>query len=232
MSPTRSSCRTASPLVPVAAIVLMATSLGAAQKSRPVAAPPDVAGVYRSIANETTLAGGLRNSGSPEDIALVPAAAEQTKSVDLTQDPDRLCQPIGPFRMMAREGTKIELAYGRGAIVMLFEDLSHGHMRTIHMTARPQAPMPAWQGHSIARWEGTTLVVDTSAFNERTWLNSSGAQHSDRLRLIEQVRPILGGRYLEYRVTVDDPQVLAKPYTYTRYFEKVPAEIQEDVCEP
>ena len=68
-------------------------------------------------------------------------------------------------------------------------------------------------------------------FNERTWLNDTGAQHTDALHLIERIRPVLGGKYLEYKVTADDPKALAKPSTYVRYCEKLTTEIMEDVCE-
>jgi hypothetical protein len=212
--------------------VAAAAAVPAAQKDRSTIAPPDLAGVYQSVANGLTLPGGLRNSGSPDDIVLLPAAAEQSKSVDLTQDAEKHCQPIGPVRMMARAGTKIELAHGKGAIVMLFEDISHGHMRTIHLNrAHASESTPTWQGDSVARWDGDTLVIDTVGFNERTWLNAAGAQHSAALHLVERVTPVLGGSYLQYAVTLEDPEVLAKPYTYVRYFEKVRSEIAEDVCE-
>jgi hypothetical protein len=210
--------------------VTAAAALPAAQSGR--AAPPDVAGVYQAIASGTTIPGGLRNMGSPEEIVLVPAAAEQVKSTDLTQDPEKSCQPIGPFRMMARPRTKIELALGKDAIIMLFENISHGHMRTIHLNrAHTEPTTPTWQGDSVARWEGATLVVDTVGFNDRTWLNAAGAQHSEALRMIERITPILNGGYLEYTVTIEDPQVLARPYTYVRYFEKVTTEMSEDLCE-
>jgi hypothetical protein len=219
--------------VPAILTLIVAAASPAAQKAPSASAPPDLAGVYQSIGERVTLPGGLRNVGSPEDIALAPAAVQQVKSVDLTQDPEELCQPIGPFRMMARAGTKIELAYAKGAIVMLFEDVSHGHIRTIYMNREhPKESTPTWQGDSVARWDGGSLVIDTVSFNERTWLNAAGASHSDALHLVERVKPILDGKYLEYRVTADDPQVLAKPYTYVRYFEKVQSEVAEDVCEP
>ena len=63
------------------------------------------------------------------------------------------------------------------------------------------------------------------------WLNDRSAPHSEALRLVERVRPIQEGRYLEYQVTADDPQVLAELYTYTRYYEKLDREIMQDVCE-
>jgi hypothetical protein len=52
----------------------------------------------------------------------------------------------------------------------------------------------------VGRWEGDTLVVDTTGFNDKTWLNEEGAQHSDALHLVERIRPVLGGQYLEYKM--------------------------------
>jgi hypothetical protein len=194
----------------------------------------DLAGVYQAIADDVTLAGGLRNSGAPREVPLRPESLEQLKTVDLSLEPASLCQPVGPFRMMARAGMKFEIvpASKLGQIVMLFEDVSRGYIRTVGLNRdHPQGLEPTWQGDSVGRWEGDTLVIDTIGFNDRTWLNEIGAQHSEALRLVERVRPVLGGSYLQYQVTADDPAVLVKPYTYVRYFEKLRTEIAEDVCE-
>jgi hypothetical protein len=214
-------------------LILIASIPGAlAQAPRASAAAPDLAGVYRIVASGTTLPGGLKNAGSPADLALLPAAAQQMKSVDLKQDPAKVCAPVGPFRMMAWEENKIELVPAHGMIVMLFEDLSHGVMRTIYLNRGHAEKFNAnWMGDSVGRWEGNTLVVDTVGFNDNTWLNSAGAQHSDALHLVERIRPVLDGKYLEYKVTAEDPKTLTKPYTYTRYYERLKAEIQEKVCE-
>jgi len=154
-----------------------------------------------------------------------------------------MCQPVGPFRMMAREHTKIELAPADDIVMMLFEDIAHGLVRTIYMkrghTPRPAASAdpdrPAsksrWLGDSVGHWEGDTLVVDSTGFNTRTWLNDRGAPHSESLHLVERIRPIRGGQFLEYKMTAEDPMALAKPYTYTRYYEKVATEIVDDLCE-
>ena len=48
---------------------------------------------------------------------------------------------------------------------------------------------------------------------------------------MERIRPVQAGKYLEYRVTADDAKALAKPYTYTRYFQRTTAELKEDFCE-
>jgi len=202
---------------------------------------PDLAGVYQSIPNETTLPGRLKNSGSPREISLLPKAAAQAKTTNLKDDPLRMCQPIGPFRMMARDAVKIELAPATGLLVILHENSLLGVVRIVylnrghapHVVDGPepgQEPGPTWLGDSIGHWEGETLLVDTVGFNTRTWLNDAGAQHSEALHLIERIRPVLGGQYLEYKMTAEDPNVLAKPYTYTRYFKKLDTEIVDDIC--
>ena len=215
------------------ALALCAVALGSAlafAESAP--ASPDLTGVYQSISADTVLTGGLKNSGSPAAVPLTSSARDQMKSVDPKTDPGRLCLPIGPFRMMASDRVKIELAPGPGYWVMLFEDISHGHMRVIYMKRdHPAKFEPAWVGDSVGRWDGSTLAIDSTGFSDRVWLNEAGAQHSESLHLIERIRPILGGKYLEYKVTAEDPKALTKPYTYTRYFEKLNSEIMEDFCE-
>jgi hypothetical protein len=214
----------------------------AAQRAGNQSAPSDISGVYQSIANGRTLPGGLKNSGSPSEIVLLPSAIEQMKGVSPKDDPWRMCQPIGQFRMMARENTKIELALATGMMGMLHEDVSHGLIRFIYLnrghSERPKVGVDpnlifsptSWLGDSVGHWEGDALVVDTIAFNTLTWLNDTGAAHSEDLHQVEKIRPILGGKFLEYKMTAEDPKALAKPYTYTRYFEKLNSEIAEDVC--
>jgi hypothetical protein len=203
-----------------------------AQSAR-VAAPVDLTGVYELVPNQVTLPGGLRNVGSPEDISLQPAAAATAKSRDPSLDNAKDCQPIGPFRMMALEGNRIDILPSQrtGRIFMLFENYFLGLFREIFLE-RPHDPKrpPTYNGDSVGRWEGDTLVVDTRNFNEYVWLNSAGAPHSDALRLIERYRPVQGGEYLEVRVTAEDPKTLTAPYTYTRYYRRVNTEIEQYVC--
>ena len=83
---------------------------------------------------------------------------------------------------------------------------------------------------SVGTWQGDTLVIDTAGFNGRSWFNDAGAPQSDALHLVERLRPILGGKYVEYKVTAEDPKSLTKPAAYTRYYEKLNAEIVEYAC--
>lgn len=207
----------------LAAILILGAAFGFTQ--------PDLHGVYQSIPDGATLPGGLKNAGSPAGLALLPEAARQAKTVDLKQDPWKMCQPVGPFRMMAKDQTKFELVQVNTMMVMLFEDLSHGMMRPIYLKrGHPAKIEQTWLGDSVGRWEGDTLVVDTVGFNDQTWLNEEGVPHSEALHLVERIRPILRGQYLEYKVTAEDPKALAQPHTYTRYYKKLDTEIADDVC--
>jgi hypothetical protein len=85
--------------------------------------------------------------------------------------------------------------------------------RVIYTDGRPhpQELRPTYFGHSIGRWDGDTLVIDTVGFNEKQWLAGS-FPHTERLHLTERItRPNL--RTLVYEATVDDPGAYTKPWT-------------------
>ena len=211
--------------------LMMIVPAGFAQASK--SSTPDLTGVYELVPNNVTLPGGLKNAGSPQEISLLPAAAAKAKATDLSLDTAKDCQIIGPFRMMAWEGNKIDLlpSPNTGRIFILFENYFLGLFREIILDRQHDPKRPAaWNGDSIGRWEGDTLVVDTTNFNEFTWLNRAGAPHSEALHLIERYRPVNGGQFLEVKVTAEDPKVLTKPYTYTRYYRRVDTEISQYVC--
>ena len=200
-------------------------------------AAPDLTGVYQSIPKGASVPGGLKNQGSPEEISLQPAAAAKALATHLGLDPAQTCQVIGPFRMMARDENMIDIVPSprTNRTFILFRDYFLGYSRQIFFDRRPVpkhdfTPLDPGQGDSFGHWEGDTLVVDTINFNDYIWLNSKWAPHSDALHLIERYRLVGGGQYLEVKVTAEDPNVLTKPYTYTRYFQKVNIELPPYVC--
>jgi len=217
-------------------LVLFVFSLQPLAGQSPKPAVPDLTGVYQSVGNGVT-PGGLKNEGSPEEISLQPAAAAKAQSAKFGADPANTCQVIGPFRMMARDNNLIDIvpSPATNRVFIFFEDVFLGYFRQIFLDKRP-APrheFPAedpGQGDSFGHWEGDTLVVDTINFNNYIWLNSKWAPHSDALHLTERYRLVGGGSYLEVKVTADDPNVLTKPYTYTRYFQKVNTELPQYLC--
>ena len=82
---------------------------------------------------------------------------------------------------------------------------------------------------SIGRFEGDTLVIDTTGFNNRTWLNDAAAQHGPKLHMVERYRLVPNTDLLELKVTIEDPEMLKAPYTYTRYYQRGAA-LSEDFC--
>lgn len=90
------------------------------------------------------------------------------------------------------------------------------HMtRTIHTngTLHPEGEnLLFWFGDSRGRWDGDTLVVDVTHFNDKSWFDRAGNFHSEDLHVVERWTP-LGPDHIEYRVTIEDPKVFARPWT-------------------
>jgi len=90
---------------------------------------------------------------------------------------------------------------------------------------------PTWKGHSIGRWEGDTLVIDTVGYNDKTWFDNKGWPHSDQLHLTERyTRTDLGTMKVE--MTIDDPVAYTRPFTVTGQARLMPKEeLVEYICD-
>ncbi len=142
------------------------------------------------------------------------AMHEYNQSNNVAYDPEGFCLPPGGPRSMATP-YPAEIIQHRDRILIIFE--GGGHVwREIHMDGREQPDLrdyvPSYFGHSVGRWEGDTLVVDTIGYNEKTWLDFGGHMHTDELRTIERIsRP--NKNTLHYEVTIDDPGAYTEPWT-------------------
>jgi hypothetical protein len=72
---------------------------------------------------------------------------------------------------------------------------------------------PYYSGHSVGHWESDTLVIETAGYNDQTFLDATGAPHSDQMTTVERIRRISGGKQLEDVVTVSDPEYLSKQFS-------------------
>jgi hypothetical protein len=87
-------------------------------------------------------------------------------------------------------------------------------MRIIYTDGTPHpGPLDFWMGDSRGKWEGDTLVVDTTHFNDRTWFDLSGNFHSEALKVTERFTLADGGRRIDYQATMEDPKVFTRPWT-------------------
>lgn len=117
-----------------------------------------------------------------------------------------------------------------GLLVILYESLTM--FRQIFMDGRdlPKNPQPSWVGYSIGRWDGDTLAVHTTGFNDKTWLDGSGHPHSDAMHLIERFKRRDFG-HMDIQIMIDDPKSYTKPLTYTQGQELLPdTELIEYIC--
>jgi hypothetical protein len=148
-----------------------------------------------------------------EQLILTPLGAQRYKDVDHAKDPNARCLPPGPSRMMSRAHPTMIMQ--RPDVVAVLSESEH-IFRLIYTDGRPHpedaADNPGWFGHSIGKWEGDTLVVDTVGITDRTWLDGAGHEHSDKLHLTERFR-LSNPNTLEYIVTYDDPVFFVKPFT-------------------
>jgi hypothetical protein len=84
-------------------------------------------------------------------------------------------------------------------------------VRTIYMDDHKEAPADSWMGWSNGRWEGETLVVDTTGFLDSTWFDRAGNYHSDALHVIERFTA-RSPDTLTYEATIEDPKVFTRPW--------------------
>jgi len=116
--------------------------------------------------------------------------------------------------------------------VILYESPNSPH-RTVFTDGRdlPKDPDPTWLGYSIGRWEGDTLVISSAGFNDTGWLDSAGHPQTESLRITERLRRRDFG-HMEFEMTIDDPKVFTKPFTFKMERLLAPdTDLLEDVCE-
>ena len=68
-----------------------------------------------------------------------------------------------------------------------------------------------WMGDSIGKWEGDTLVVDTTGFNDKTWVDRAGHPHSEDLHVVERLKKT-DAKTLQIDILMDDPMAYTKPW--------------------
>jgi len=117
-------------------------------------------------------------------------------------------------------------------IVVITESDTPG-VRQIFLDGRahPKDPNPTWQGHSIGRWEGDTLVIDTTGYNDKSWLSLTGIPHTEKLHTVERIRrPDYG--HIEVEITMDDSEAFTGPWkrTFTATLAPPDEEIMEFIC--
>jgi hypothetical protein len=150
-----------------------------------------------------------------EPPALQPWALAKIKSMTPTEielaKPSVNCLPRGVAGIWLQNPYSTVIVHKPAMLVQLYEVLNN--WRLVHLDGRPlpKNPEPFFYGNSSARWEGDTLVVESSGYDERTSMMPEVLFHSEELHVTERyTRPSMN--YLIVEITINDPKVLVKPW--------------------
>jgi hypothetical protein len=86
-----------------------------------------------------------------------------------------------------------------------------GAVRNIYMKDPGPPPLDSWMGQSVGRWDGDTLVVDVSGFNDSSWFDRAGNFHSEALHVVERYT-LTDRDHIEYEASIEDPKVFTRPW--------------------
>jgi hypothetical protein len=213
-----------------------ATSSGVDRKIR---LPPDISGTWERYPDDW--AGKDADNPQPpagpfdlkEPYAKAYADLQKRKAAaDLAGTPiataSTRCLPEGMPTIM--EGTyPIQIVQTAGQVIVLAEFLTQTRRIWLDEKMPPADEIsPSYYGHSVGRWEGDALVVETAGI--RTDVTFHGTPHTADMRLTERIRKTAPDM-LEDRVTIYDPMVFKKPYSFTLAYKKSNYKINEYVCD-
>lgn len=145
------------------------------------------------------------------EIPYLPQAAEKKKQNFTNRwsaDPELKCYLPGVPRATYMP-FPFQILQGSSAIMIAYEYADA--VRTINLGKPSEPPTESWMGWSNGRWEGDTLVVDVTGFNDQTWFDRAGDFHSDALHVVERYT-LLNKDQLNYEAIIEDPQVFSKPW--------------------
>jgi hypothetical protein len=142
-------------------------------------------------------------------------------------DPTAHCFVAGVPRSMYVP-SPLQILQPPGYVVILHERMS---WRTIPLDGRAHLPdhMRLWQGDSLGKWEGDTLVIETTNLNGKAWLNEVGEIVSHAQRVVERLTPI-DADTIHYEATVSDPLVYTRPWTIAFPINRQKDELLEVAC--
>lgn len=139
------------------------------------------------------------------------AKAQDLRAHHMAEEPEAHCSESGvPHQVWAQFG--FQILQPRGYVVMLWEFM-HSN-RIIAMDGRPHADakIKLTQGDSLGKWEGDTLVIDTTNLNDKTWFDAAGNFHSDAEKVVERFKPV-DSDTIDYQATIEDPKVFTRKWT-------------------
>jgi hypothetical protein len=232
---------------------LILVGMLAAQVPRASDGKPDLSGVWQTNTNakgtweEANSGLGLGGTGKDPSAPRVRSSSEapegnpapyQPWAAKKVQDefnqrgfndPVTRCLPPGVPRIFASALFPIQIVQTPKLVVFLYEYMDL--FRIIPLNAKhPDDIVPSYMGDPVGHWEGNTLVVDVTGFNDKTWLQGTGTFHSEDLHVTERFTRINKDQ-INYEATLDDPKVFTRPWVIKNTMMlREGTRVQEYVC--
>ena len=125
-----------------------------------------------------------------------------------------------------------QIVQGGGNILFVYSYATAN--RIVYMSNHQQPPVDTWMGWSNGHWDGDTLVVENTGFNDTTWFDRAGNYHTGALKVTERFTPV-DDAHMNYSATIEDPSVFTRAWTVSmplyRHIEPQ-AEVLEFKCVP
>jgi hypothetical protein len=210
----------------VLGFVALSLAAGAA-----LAASPDLSGVWQlsgRLGAVKTTEGGAPPL-SPAAQALYAAHRAAAAHGDYSYDGVTRCLPPGlPRLMLMHEPFEI---LQRDKVVYFLHQLNRLPRRVYLDEPLPTDVDPHYLGYSVGHWDGTTLVIESTGFDDSTLLDNAGLPHSESLHLTERYQESPDGRHLRLRFTVEDPKTFTRPWSaQVEYTRRSDYRLPEEVC--
>jgi hypothetical protein len=177
---------------------------------------PDLSGIYwaTQYSARIQIAGG---GDLPLTAAGKTAYAENIQGLkdgSITDAARKLCVPDGLPRVLATP-YPFEIVQGPPGQITMIHELNH-QVRVITMDKpmpgeKELISFPFYNGHSVGHFEGDTLVVESAGFNDKTFVDATGAPHTGEMRTVERIRKI-SPTQLEIIVTLHDPEYYTRDW--------------------
>jgi len=194
---------------------------------------PDLSGVWQADDKYVTnLTADLPADAVPFQPWAKALYDERKSGAHEREDPPSNCLPQGVPRIN-HPPVPWKIVQTPRFIVILYEAFTL--WRQVFLDGRQPAPpedffIPTWLGYSTGRWDGDTLVVDTTGFNGKVWIDQVGHPTTDALHVIERFHRRDFG-HMDLQITIDDPKAYTRPWTMTEEVRLTPeTEPVEFIC--
>ena len=204
----------------------------------PIYAPPspamNVSGVWwtQSYSPKIQIVGGGELPYNDKGKAQYAKNIADLKSGAIKDEARHLCVPDGLPRMLGNP-YPFQLLQTPGQVTVMYE-LNHV-IRVIpldkpQVSAHELEVAPYYTGHSVGHWDGETLVIESAGFNDKTFVDATGAPHSDAMTTVERLKK-LDERTLEDVITITDPEMYTRPWSVRFVYDLHPEiRIEDYVC--